>query len=285
MPHVHHRKFENAAGTGREGSELRPYFFRRDASDVLREALESLIEDVHARAVVPTDAARSATLEQWRATFVSDAAMRALFHDNFDAFCRALEHPEILDEQLRKLREQQPKTLAPSKQWNDLDTPARQWEEDHAAHDHHHHEDGPPSLDDDPTYASAFRWSCRVERWSRRLAAQTAPPDRDLLRISASISLVPTKIAFGFSAAMDDDVSGLEVSVIGYRQAALFLRIVLDALGNCYGKRLGRMPTVHAYLDDGRELLADIEMEIAQLDSEIRYRNRRDDDGDTPHET
>lgn len=121
-------------------------------------------------------------------------------------------------------------------------------------------------------YDRAFRWACRIDRWGRRLVATLQQPDDDLTRILANAVLVSAKIAFGFSAATDDDIPGFEIAVVGYHQAAIFLHRVLESLGACYGKRIGRPQTVHDLLDEGRDLLADIESRTAEYESEIRYR-------------
>lgn len=282
MASVRHRQFEE--GNGATEDDLRPYFFRRTSADVLEEAFGMLL--TQARQAPTRGNEPQALREQWKMLFEHDREMQRLFKGDVEEFYRALEHPEFLHEKLKQLRElQRPRHTAADEHgadgktadWDDGQSPAREWEHAHdpAPGEHHNHQHGDgkePSLDDDPIYDRAFRWTCRVDRWSRRLYFQQQLRDDDLFRVFANAALVPAKVAFGFSAAIDDDVSGFEVAVIGYRQASVFLARVIEALGNCYGKRIGREQTAHNLLDEGRELLADIEMKVAELVSEIRYR-------------
>ncbi|MBI2483456.1 hypothetical protein HYV74_04765 [Candidatus Uhrbacteria bacterium] len=264
-----------------EGGErdLRPYFFRREETDVLREALEELL--VHRVATRSQESARGfereVLREQRQTLFAYDTAMQHLFHGDVDAFCAALDDPRLMHERLaamyRSLHEHPGTEDAAS--WH------TRWQEEHA--EHHawgtaQEQSAPPehvpSLDDDPVYDLAFRWSCRVDRWSRRLYLDQRVHDRDLFRVVVNAALIPAKVAFGFSGALDHDASGMEAALIGYRQAAIFLVRVLESLANCYGKRVGRTPMVHELLDEGRELLADIEMKIAEIESHLRHRGR-----------
>lgn len=104
------------------------------------------------------------------------------------------------------------------------------------------------------------------------MLADQKTSDPAILRIAINASLVPVKVAYGFSASIDDDADGLEVALVGYRQAAIFCMRALESLGICYGKRIGVAKTIHEFLDEGRELLADIEATIAEIESELHFR-------------
>ncbi|MBI4434068.1 hypothetical protein HY632_04800 [Candidatus Uhrbacteria bacterium] len=260
--------------------DLRPYFFRRGETDVLREALEELL--VQRVTTRPQEASRGferdVLREQRQTLFAYDTAMQRLFHGDVDAFCAALDDPRLMHERLaamyRTLRGDHGTESGGSAAWH------TRWQEAHEghalgpAHEHGAADDAMhehlPSLDDDPLYDHAFRWSCRLDRWSRRLYLDQRVHDRDLFRVVVNTNLIPAKVAFGFSGVVDHDRSGLEVALIGYRQATVFLLRVLESLAACYGKRIGRAQTVHELLDEGRELLADIEMKVAEIESQLR---------------
>lgn len=284
----------------RSGRERNPYFFRREPADVLEEAFRELLRlrmaaasdggtptPASLRSSGPYGALHGALEEQWRTLFAYDPTMQRVFHGDVDAFCVAMTDPErmhaALESRFRELEtlhaesetetEENTSPHAPAHrtEWSDGDTPARAWEESHTHAEHPHSS----VLDEDPVYDAAFRWTCRVERWSRDLQVQQKLRDVDLFRISTNITLVPAKVAFGFSGGVDDDLAGLETGALGYRLAAILLTRVLDAMGNCYAKGLGEEKFVHEFLDEGRELLADIESRLAEIESEMRYRGTR----------
>jgi len=235
--------------------------------------------------------------EQRWTLFTYDSGMQRLFGGDFDAFCAAMDNPTLmhqrLEERLRRLTSEQRHasdgvedegmSLLPG--WDDHAVPARQWEASRPAPrprteqpcadcgEVHRAEDGKePTLDDDPIYNAAFRWVCRTDRWSRRTYFEQRVRDRDLFRVLINAPLVPTKVAFAFPGGRDGDLVGLEVSAIGYRQASIFLSRTIESLLSCYGKHIGRADTVHRLTDDGRELLADIESKLAEIDAEVRHR-------------
>lgn len=274
-------------------SNLHPYFFQRGPADVLEEAFSELLQRRlrPERSKGDEDDEREVIREQRWTLFVYDGAMQRLFNGDFDAFCAALDDPKRMHERLqgqfrRLAREQGGRAVDAERpqEWDDRGAPVRHWEEAQSADTdaeapceecgevHTRTEGGAASLDDDPIYDAAFRWACRTERWSRRLYAEQRVRDRDLFRVLINATLIPAKVAFGFSGGIDQDLAGLEVAAIGYRQAAIFLTRTLESLANCYGKRIGRPQTAHHLVDEGRELLADIESRLAEIESEIRRR-------------
>lgn len=283
MPSAKHRTFDDHQHHN-HGSELRPYFFQRDTSDLLEEAFETLLRQrVAAPTSSPGDGAyeREVIREQRWTLFGFDDMMQRVFAGDFDAFSAALDDPRRMHERLRdwfrrgdgvsKRTTHGSKSQRPST-WNDRSSPARSWEIGQAHHHDHEESHGPTSLDDDPIYDAAFRWACRTDRWSRRLSVGGHVRDRDLFRVVVNAPLVPAKVAYGFSGTIDDDLAGFEIAAIGYRQAATFLTRTVDSLANCHGKRIGRPQTVHDLMDEGRELLADVESKLAEIDAEIRFR-------------
>ncbi|MBI4142884.1 hypothetical protein HY480_03360 [Candidatus Uhrbacteria bacterium] len=258
-------------GTG----ELHPYFFHRDSTDVLREAFGTLLssraEPTARKPSAETDE-ETVILEQRHMLFAHDAPMQQLFDGDFDAFAQALDEPWRFDERLRRRRSTVP-PHAPSVEHGEGEhAQTRLWEfHGDDAHEHAHahaHEHGPS--ESDPVYDRAFQWACRIERWGRRV--YVAQKDRDCYRAFANVTLVPAKIAFASSASSDNDVAGFTTALIGYRQAWIFCLRVLESLGSCYARRVGRGQTVHEFLDEGRDLLADIESRIAEVESELRFR-------------
>lgn len=275
---------------------MSPYFFRRDTSDVLRETVEELFQ-LHLSAAMgrPTPAVagriaeqeREVLREQRRTLFEHDDRMRELFRNDFDAFCAAMDNPDVLTHKLEEHQRARDARdggdgRANEQPWDD-ESPGRSWEEQRmreeetqhvCAHDHAHHKHAgdTPSLDTDPIYGAAFRWACRVERWARAHYAERKDKDRDLYRVCMNVLLVPAKVAYGFPGTVDASTPSMEVSAIGYRQASIFCMRVLDSLANCYGKRIGDRKATHAFLDEGRELLADIQSKLAEIEEELRFR-------------
>lgn len=290
MPKASQRTFDGSSRGNRKS--LHPYFFQRDSSDVLEEAFDELLRR-RAPAVRPADAAvvdeREILREQRWTLFTYDETMQRLFGGDFDAFCAAMDNPKLmhqrLEERLRRLSSER-RTLTKGGTWDDHAAPVRRWETSRAATSidedvpcedcgkvHRRGDEKQPTLDDDPIYDAAFRWACRTNRWSRRLYFDQRVRDRDLFRVFVNATLVPAKVAFAFPGGLDDDLAGLEVAAIGYRQAAIFLTRTLESLANCDGKRIGRPQIAHNLTDEGRELLADIESRLAEIDAEIRSRN------------
>lgn len=294
LQHMHaaHRFFEEG---GRGRRDASPYFFHRTTLDALEEAvreilklrLEELQHPKQKRRSQRTPIEQDVLTEQRRTLFAHDARMRSLFQDDFAAFCAAMDDPaemeRIFDAHIAHIeREHRHRPQDTDAQhdipsgWNHRQAIARAWEDQHAsdgisdggAHDGH------VSLDDDPVYDAAFRWSCRVERWSRARAAEGRASERDLQRIAANALLIPAKIAFAFHAHCGSDLSALEIAALGYRQASLFCLCVLDALGNCYGRRIGKRSEVHEFLDEGKELLADLQSMLAETEEELRRWSR-----------
>ncbi|MBI4434604.1 hypothetical protein HY635_02195 [Candidatus Uhrbacteria bacterium] len=294
------RVFGDSPRRGRAGG-LHPYFFQRDTSDVLEEAFDELLQG-RVPAGRPIDGLvtdeREVLREQRWTLFTYDEAMQRMFGGDFDAFCAAMEDPKLmherLEERLRRLRSERrtptDRGTEPREHsgWDDYAAPVRRWEDAQvtAPSDDaipcadcgnvHDREEGAQtaSLDNDPVYDAAFQWACRTNRWSRRMYFDQHVRDRDLFRVFVNATLVPAKVAFAFSGGLDDDLAGLEVAAMGYRQAAIFLTRTLESLANCYGKRIGRSQTVHHLADDGHELLADIESKLAEIESEIRHRGK-----------
>jgi hypothetical protein len=294
------RVFSNQPRRGR-ANQFGPYFFQRDAFDVFEEAFDQLLQR-GTTSGLPVNAAvldeRAVLREQRWTLFSYDAAMRRLFNDDFDAFCAAMDDPkrmhQRLEERLRSLltnqrAERAPEEVSQLPGWDDHAAPSRRWEagkrtpqssEDESCPDcgkvHGSEQDGErrPTLNDDPIYSAAFQWACRTDRWSRRVYFDQRVRDRDLFRVLANATLVPAKVAFAFPGKVDDDLVGLEVAAIGYRQAAIFLSRVLESLANCHGKRIGHPNSVHRLSDEGRELLADIESRLAEIEAEIQDRGK-----------
>lgn len=256
--------------------DLHPYFFHRDTADVARESLRGT-SSAHREPSAP-GTPEALLREQRRTLFAHDILFQQLFDGDFEAFCAALDEPWRLDERLRQ------RTLprfhgdmSVLRTWDDLRAPTRSWESQRYSDEESLQEtqqEG-PAFQGDPVYDHAFQFACRAERWSRRLSAGQRVPDPALLRIFGNAALVPAKVAFGVTAGFDDDVPGMVTAAVGYRQAAIFLHRILDALGECFRRQLGRSQTVHDLLDEGRELLADIESRIAELESAIRHRGTR----------
>lgn len=287
---------------GRAG-DPNPYFFQRDSFDVFEEAFDQLLRQ-RTPGARPVNAAildeREVLREQRWTLFSYDVGMRRLFNDDFDAFCAAMDDPKLmhqrLEERLRKLLsgrnvDQSATDVNQLPGWDDHAAPARQWEGAQRSakttsgeacqdcgkmHDRESEEtEKPASLNDDPIYDAAFQWACRTDRWSRRTYFDQRVRDRDLFRVLMNATLVPAKVAFAFPGRVNDDLVGLEVAAIGYRQVAIFLSRVLESLANCYGKRIGHPKSVHNLADEGRELLADVESRLAEIDSEIRDRKKK----------
>lgn len=265
-----HRTFEGPRRNGR-ASEFHPYLFHREPADVIEEAFSELLHHrTRPARVAGEDDEHAAIREQRWTLFAYDEAMQQVFSGDFDAFCAALDDPKRMDERLREARRRIVRDASKTR-----GAPAASERPWGATHEHvHDHGDGHEHapLDDDPVYDAAFRWACRTERWSRRLYFAQRTRDRDLFRVFLNAPLVPAKIAFAFFGSLDDDLAGREVALIGYRQAGIFLGRTMDALANCYGKRIGREQTIHDLLDEGRELLADVESKLAEIESDIRHR-------------
>ncbi|MFH1099081.1 MAG: hypothetical protein V1723_04165 [Candidatus Uhrbacteria bacterium] len=276
-------------------SDLRPYFFRRDISDVVEEAFRLVLEDrlrsvntVTPQKCAPADEVanfeHAAFREQWAILFAHDPGMQQVFRGNFDAFCAAMEDPRLLHERLavlygsdgRSEHVRHESNGSSPHQQKTIDESVREWRTrwaEAARADNAGDQFNPvATLDDDPVYDRAFRWSCRVERWSRRLYYGQGVRDRDLFVVAADATLITAKVAFASSADFDENPAALETAALGYRQAALFLRRVLAALANCDAKRIGVTKTVHGLVDEGRDLLADIEARLAEIESEINSR-------------
>ena len=266
--------FDGPRRNGR-ASEFHPYLFHRESSDVIAEAFTELLHQ-RTRPVRTAggDGEAEAVREQRWILFTHDEAMQQVFSGDFDAFCTALDDPKRMDERLREARRRIMRGASHTR--GESATSEHLWDAEHVhehVHDHSDHEH--PSLDDDPIYDAAFRWACRTERWSRRLYVVQHTRDRDLFRIFINAPLVPAKVAFAFFGGGGGDLAGHEVALIGYRQAALFLGCTMDSLANCFGKRIGREQTVHALLDEGRELLADLESRLAEIEADIRRHGGR----------
>jgi hypothetical protein len=226
---------------------------------------------------------REVIREQRWTLFAFDDTMQRVFSGDFEAFCAALNNPRRMHERLREWyrriggdakRPARGSKGKPSAAWDD-----RAWENGGVHPDGHGASHGATSLDDDQVYGEAFRWSCRTDRWARRLLVGGRVRDRDLFRVMVNAPLVPAKVAYGFSGMMDGDLVGYETAAIGYRQAATFLTRAVDSLANCYGKRIGRSQAVHDLMDEGRELLADVESRTAEVDAELRFHRGEDDEG------
>lgn len=266
--------FDGPRRNGR-ASEFHPYLFHREPADVIEEAFTEILHQrtPPTRAVRGDDEGEVIREQRWT-LFAHDEAMQQIFSGDFDAFCAALDDPKRMDERLRDARRRIMRGA--KKTPGELAAPEYWLGESHMhehVHDHGDHEHA--SLDDDPIYDAAFRWACRTERWSRRLYVAQHARDRDLFRIFINAPLVPAKVAFAFFGGLGSDLAGHEVALIGYRQAALFLAHTMDSLANCFGKRIGREQTVHALLDEGRELLADLESRLAEIEAEIRRHGGR----------
>ncbi|MDP3771643.1 MAG: hypothetical protein Q8R16_05055 [bacterium] len=268
------RTFDGPRRNGR-ASEF-PYLFHREPADVIEEAFSELLHQRTrpVKTAVEGDHEQEAVREQRWTLFAHDEAMQQVFSGDFDAFCAALDDPKRMDERLREARRRimrgASKVRGASAEPEHFWGPSHEHEHVHT-HDNHEH----ASLDDDPVYDAAFRWACRAERWSRRLYFAQNTRDRDLFRVFLNAPLVPAKVAFAFFGALGDDLAGHEVALIGYRQATIFLGCTMDSLANCYGRRIGREQTAHALLDEGRELLADLESKLAEIETEIRRRGGR----------
>lgn len=263
----------------RSGRDRNPYLFHRDTVDVLEEAFRELLRlrmspAASQTSTPPRDPILRMLDEQWRTSFAYDPTMQRVFHGDVDAFCAAMADPErmavALESRFRELETIHARDDAPGMtdaSWDEGNGSRRAWEEAPESET-----DAPSSFGDDPVYDEAFQWSCRAERWSRELLVRRKERDLDLVRIIASVTLVPAKVAFGFSGSVDNDVPGLETAALGYRLAAMVLSRVLESVGNCLAKGVGEEEFVHELLDDGRELLADIESRLAEIESEIRHR-------------
>lgn len=305
MQRAKHRFFDNDGR--RSGGEMAPYFFQRNTADVLDEAFRELMrlrlmaaarEIAGASLDRTEDEERAVLREQRRTLFEFDAGMRRVFHNDFEAFEQALDDPARMEERLQeRQRTLEAQTAADaaaeqaaeaamreessssSSEWNDLQSPVRQWEQGQPMEicsdpTHNHNGDMPADEDQlakDPVYDAAFRWACEVERWAREHYFNAATKDRDCFRASVNVLLVPAKVAFA-EGTETNATAALEVAAIGYRQASIFCSRTLDALGNCYGKHIGREEDVHQFLDDGRELLADLQSRLAELEEEITKR-------------
>lgn len=230
---------------------LRPYLFRVDVRPVPPRARSDKSHNLQ------IDIEADVIHEQRWAIFSLDPTVQTLFHGDFENFCTALDNPGLLGEQLAQMRA--PESSGPF--------PFASFSEEMRARE--------SPLDDDPVYEHAFRWACRAERWSRRFYELTAQSDSDLFRVAANALLVPVKVAVGFVTASRGDRAGIEISAINYRQASFFLHRILDALGRCDARRVGRSQTAHRLMDGGRELLADVESRIAELEAEMRSRGWR----------
>jgi len=287
-----HRVFDDHQH-GDPSSELRPYFFQRDTSDMLREAFDTLLRQ---RVGAPTNAGadgayeREVIREQRWTLFAFDDAMQRVFAGDFEAFCAALNDPRRMHERLREWfrrsggpakRPAHGTKGKPPPAWDDHTAAARTWETGDTHPDGQCAQHETASLDDDPVYGAAFRWSCRTDRWARRLLVGGRVRDRDLFRVVVNAPLVPMKVAYGFSGSLGGDLAGYETAAIGYRQAGIFLTRASDSLANCYGKRIGRPQSVHDLMDEGREVLADVESRTAEADAEIRFRSG-ESEGDAP---
>ena len=267
--------FDGSRRNGR-ASEFHPYLFHREPADVIEEAFSELLHQRTrpTRTATGGDGEREAVREQRWTLFSHDEAMQQVFSGDFDAFCAALDDPKRMDERLRETRRRIMRGASKARG----ESGAREsfWETSHAhEHVHTHGDHEHASLDDDPVYDAAFRWACRTERWSRRLYFAQNTRDHDLFRVFLNAPLVPAKVAFAFFGGLVDDLAGHEVALIGYRQATTFLGCTMDSLANCHGKRIGREQTAHALLDEGRELLADLESKLAEIEAEIRRQGGR----------
>ncbi|MDO8425264.1 MAG: hypothetical protein Q7T01_02000 [bacterium] len=280
MHQTQHRLFEQGPRRG----DMRPYFFRRDVSDVMEEAFRELLHpraperDAKSRPPADDDAVRR---EQYATLFAYDPGMRKLFENDFDAFCVAMDDPARMEEklaaQLRDRREScdacDGDASAPhNKEWDSGQTRARAWEQRQEASALAEFEQDMPELSDDALYNTAFKWACACERWSRQLLhQQQSNRDRDCHRVSINALLIPAKIAFGYRSSFGEHAVELEVAAMGYRQASIFCMRVLDSLANCFGRGTGSRDEVHDLLDEGRQIFSEIQETLAEIEEDLRF--------------
>jgi hypothetical protein len=287
MPRTHHRM---RGGRSRPSGDLRPYFFTREPADLFEEAFGELLKlrtsDAHPRAqhnIEQPNDLQQVVREQRTTLFAHDVFMQQVFGGDLDAYIAAVDDAAVMHDALAIFLHRQ------QGQADDATT-----KHCCGGHDASHEGGSPPrsvvhrSFEDrlltsrsnedaeddglfetDPTYDASAQWACRVERWAQSLFALPDTHDRDLYRVIVNVLQVPAKVAFGMSCGPCVSRAELSIAAVGYSQARTFLIRTLESLAACFGKGIGGRDSVHEFLDEGRELLADIESRLADITAAI----------------
>jgi hypothetical protein len=188
---------------------------------------------------------RSIVREQHKTLFEYDEAMQKLFKNDFEAYFRAIEHPELMirtmHERMQALEQEleQGSASESDEDWH-LEILSQEEITEQELREHEH------EFAHDPLYQKVGKWAGKLHELGHQLYDVKHIRDRDIFRVSVNATMVAAKIAYALDIdeefliqEADKDIAHIEikVSIQSFGVCMIFLDRIRESLNRLASKK------------------------------------------------
>ncbi len=208
--------------------------------------------------------------EQQQTMFDTDESMRKLFNNDFDAYCHAMEHPEVMmqkiDARAQSAVVSRENTAIADDILEDLDEYAfeDEWYDEHA---------DMLSFEQDPLYNKAYQWSLQVHSLGHQAYDVEQRKDPDVFRVLINVFMVSAKIAYASEmqdANNEPDAAELEIRLRGYQLCSVFLQRVRESLLRLIQKNYAPQHDWQQALRTADDIALGVHARVSEIRAQLR---------------